>query len=373
MGLFYKFRSVLKRGNSNGKPPKKYLDLLQKEPKNANVHLRLAEIYQKKGEKKKALSEYLLAADIFTEKQSYDHALAIYKQLHRQDPTLDQVYLKIADIYRERGFLADAVAQYRILAQYYQRSGRKEEASEIMRLMAEMEPPMTTLKDSFNLALPLLQKKEGVRKSEEGAQEGFFDLGAELRIDKPVQLKPFQEISTSEKVYGVKEILKALEEIGGPGMVYPHFNFSIGIAYRELGYCDEAIEQFGIAVEKEQKPFEALSMLGFCYKEKGMREESQQSFERALGITGTDREKILSVKYILGLLYEEKGEIEDALEILEEIATVDKGSWNAQDEVVELTSEFRPPLEIIQEVNQAPGGELMGLMGRNGFKPVRST
>jgi tetratricopeptide (TPR) repeat protein len=74
-----------------------------------------------------AAIEYLLAADIFTEKQSYDHAIAIYKQLYRQDPTLDRVYLKIANIYREKGFLADAAAQYRILAKYYESSGMKEE------------------------------------------------------------------------------------------------------------------------------------------------------------------------------------------------------------------------------------------------------
>jgi tetratricopeptide (TPR) repeat protein len=70
----------------------------------------------------------------------------------------------------------------------------------------------------------------------------------------------------------------------------------MGVAYRDLGYCDEAIEQFEIAVKKRQKPFEALSMLGFCYKEKGMWEESQQSFESALGIAGTAQEKILNVR-----------------------------------------------------------------------------
>jgi tetratricopeptide (TPR) repeat protein len=326
-----KIRHLLKTGNSNGSSPKKYLDLVQKDPHNANAHLKLAEIYQKKGEKKKALSEYLLAADIFTEKQSYDHAIAIYKQLYRQDPTLDQVYLKIADIYRERGFLADATAQYRILAQYYESSGMKDEASEIMKLISEMEPPMTASNNSLNTVLALPKKEEGDRKLEEGASSGFFDLGAELRIDKPVQLKPSQEVSTSERVYGAKEIFKELEEIGGPGRVDPHFNYTMGVAYRKLGYCDEAIEQFEIAVKERQKPFEALSMLGFCYKEKGMWDESQRSFESALGIAGTAQEKILNVKYILGLLYQEKGQTEDALKLLQEIATMDKGFQAGQD------------------------------------------
>ena len=331
MGPLDKIRHLLKMGNSNGKPQKRYLDLVQKEPDNANAHMKLAEIYQKKGEKQKAISEYLLAADIFTEKQSYDQAIALYKQLYRQDPSLDQVYLKIADIYRERGFLADAVAQYRILAQYYESSGMKDEASEIMKLMAEMEPQETVLNESSNNPIPLREGEEGDRRLAEGTSKGFFDLGAELRIDKPVQLKPFQEVSTSERVHGVKEIFKELKAIGGPGMVDPHFNYTMGVAYRELGFCDEAIEQFEIAVQKRQKPFEALSMLGFCYKEKGMWDESQQSFEKASRIAGIAQEKILNVKYILGLLYQEKGRIEDALKLLQEIAVVDKGFQAAQE------------------------------------------
>ena len=332
MAFIDKIRHLLKTGNSNGSSPKKYLDLVQKEPRNANAHLKLAEIYQKKGEKQKALSEYLLAADIFTEKQSYDHAIAIYKQLYRQDPTLDQVYLKIADIYRERGFLADATAQYRILAQYYESSGMKDEASEIMKLMAEIEAPKISLKDSFNNLIPPPKGEEGKpRLVDKGTPGTFFDLGAELRIDKPVELRPFQEVSTSERVYGPKEIFKELKEIGGPGRVDPYFNYTMGVAYRELGFCDEAIEQFQIAVKERQKPFDALSMLGFCYKEKGMWDESQQSFESALGIVGTEPGKILNVKYILGLLYQEKGQTEDALKLLQEIATVDKVFQPGQD------------------------------------------
>ena len=330
MALIDKIRHLLKTGNPNGSSPRKYLDLVQKEPDNANAHLKLAEIYQKKGEKQKALSEYLLAADIFAEKQSYDHAIAIYKQLYRQDPTLDQVYLKIADIYRERGFLADAVAQYRILAQYYESLGMKDEASEIMKLMAEMEPRETALKESSNNPIPLREGEEADRRLAEGTSEGFFDLGAELKIDKPVQLKPFQEVSTSERVYGVKEIFKELQEIGGPSVVDPHFNYTMGVAYRELGFSDEAIEQFEIAVRKMQKPFDALSMLGFCYKEKGMWDESQQSFEKALRIDGTAQGKILNIKYILGLLYQEQGRIEEAQKLLQEIAAVDKGFQAAQ-------------------------------------------
>ena len=91
-------------------------------------------------------------------------------------------------------------------------------------------------------------------------------------------------------------------------------------------------------------------MLGFCYNEKGMWDESKQSFEEALRIEGIPKEKMLNFKYILGLLYEEKGRTEEALKLLQEIAVVDEGFRKAQDEIVKLTGKFRVPGEIIQEV-----------------------
>src|SRR4030042_2797164 len=67
-------------------------------PGNARAHLKLAEIYQKKGEKRKAIAEYLLAAEIFAKNNQYVEAMAIYKQVPKQAPSLDHVYLKIADL-----------------------------------------------------------------------------------------------------------------------------------------------------------------------------------------------------------------------------------------------------------------------------------
>jgi tetratricopeptide (TPR) repeat protein len=329
MGLIGRFRHLLIKGNSPGESEEKYLVLVAKEPENAGAHMKLAEIYQKKREKQKAIAEYLLAAGILAKSKSYDRAIAVYKKIYRQDPSLEQVHLKMADIYREMGFFADAFAQYRILAQHYESSGMKDKVSEITKLIAEMEPLKIDSEVSFDNVTPP-KEEEGAPRLEKATAKGFFDLGAELRIDKPVQMGAFQEVSTSERVYGVKEILKELEEIGGPSIVDPHFNYTMGVAYRELGLSDEAIEQFKIAVKKRQKLFDALSMLGFCYKEKDMSDESQRSFEKALRVDGTTQEKKINVKYILGFLYEEQGRIEDALKLLQEIAAAGKGFEEAQ-------------------------------------------
>ena len=339
MSLMEKLGDLLKKGKSRPDPKEiDFRDLAQQEPENANAHLKLAEVYQKKGKKQKAVTEYLLAADLFAKDQFYGRALGIYKQLCRRDPSLDQVYGKMADIYREKGFLADAFHQYRILARHYEDSGEKEKALDILKIMGEIDLQKSDRKvGNDHRGIPLGRSGESSRLKE-AVPEGGFDLGAALITAEPLEVGISRNVSVLEKGIGVEEIFKELKDLGGPSAADPHFNYNMGVAYRELGFFDEAMEQFEVAVEKGQKPFEGLSMLGFCYWEKGRWNDAQQSFEKALATEKIPQEKTLSAKYILSLLYQERGQIEDALRLLHEIAIMDKGFLQAPEEIVELVS-----------------------------------
>jgi tetratricopeptide (TPR) repeat protein len=339
MALFDKFTLFRKRG----KPPdtnskEKYLDLTEQDPENDKAHLKLAEIYEKKGEKEKAISEYLLAADIFAKKKLYAGSMAIYKKLVKQDPSADHVYLKIADLYRKMGFLGDARVQYRVLAEHYESLGMKDKASEVMKLMAQIDPRKAASKGRSlkSVAQPPKGGKGGPRSGEVNL-EHFFDLRTELKADEPLEMRVSQEVSTLEKLYGIKDIFKELKEISGPSAVDPYFNCDLGLAYAKAGFFDDAIGQLQVAITGGQKPFEAASMLGFCYKKKGMLEEACQSFEKALQVEGIPREKTMNVKYELGLLYKELGRREEGLNLLREVATFDQEVRYAKEEAVKLT------------------------------------
>ena len=336
MALFDRFTLFRKRG----KPPdtyskEKYLDLTEQDPENDKAHLKLAEIYEKKGEKEKAVSEYLLAADIFAKKKFYAGSMAIYKRLVKQDPSADHVYLKIADLYRKMGFMGDALVQYRALAEHYESLGMKDKAAEVMKLMAQMDPRRAASKERGFKNEPR-SPKEGERGPGLGevASERFFDLRSELKAAEPLELKAPQEVLTLERLYGISDIFKELKESSGPSAVDPYFNYDLGAAYAKAGFLDDAIEQLEAAVTAGQKPFKTASMLGFCYKKKGMLEESRQSFEKALQIEGMAREEIMNVKYELGLLYKELGRKEEGLKLLREVANAEQDVRYGKDEAV---------------------------------------
>ena len=336
MGLIERFGEILrsgrsKEGKAQERAQEKYLDLVQKEPENAKAHLKLAEIYQKSGDKQKAVEQYLLAADTFAKNNFYARAMAIYKQIPKQDPSLDHVYLKIADIYKKMGFLGDALAQYRLLIQYYDRMGMKEKALEVMGLMAEVDH-RKSLAAAKGLKSGLqIPKEEGtafaditLKKSPAGDKKAFFDLGAELETDGPVEIGGPMNISTSDEISNAGDIFRELKETGGPSIVDPHFNYSMGVACREMGFLEDAIEQFQIALDQGQNPFESASMLAFCFREKGMMDEARETLQRALRIPGISQEKRLNVKYELGLLYKAQGQTDEAFKILREISEVDQ-------------------------------------------------
>ena len=329
----------------------KCLELIEKDPQNEKGHLKLAEIYEKKGEKEKAISEYLLAADIFTKKRFFAGAMAIYKKLAKQDPSADQVYLKMAEVYRKMGFVGDALVQYRALAEHYESLGMKDKAAEMMKLMAQMHPPKVAPKGrDCKSATQSPQGEEGSPRLREVDSEPFFDLRRELKTAQPLEINASQEVPTLEKLYGIKDIFKELKDISGPSAVDPHFNYDLGAAYAKAGFLDEAVEQLQAAIAGGQKPFEASRILGFCYKKKGMLEESRQSFEKALQVQGIPREEAMNVKYELGLLYKELGRKEEGLRLLREVAMADREVRYSKDGNVKPTGPTVRPEEDHKEV-----------------------
>ena len=159
---------------------------------------------------------------------------------------------------------------------------------------------------------------------------------------EPPPTGSLKEISTMEKIYGFEEIFKELKETSGPSAVDPNFNYNLGVASREMGFLDDAIEQFQTALEKRQNPFDTANMLGLCYKEKGQWDEAARAFEKAMHMGGVSKEKILEVKYELGMVYKKQGKTEEALALLREISAGDKKYRIPNDEIAEFGKRARP-------------------------------
>jgi tetratricopeptide (TPR) repeat protein len=89
-------------------------------------------------------------------------------------------------------------------------------------------------------------------------------------------------------------------------------HYELGVAYRNMGLRDEAIEEFRLVGRGTTWFVEASLMLAACLKEQGQNRPALASLEEALADGSGNEDKVQSVRYELGLLYEAEGLFEQA-------------------------------------------------------------
>lgn len=99
--------------------------------------------------------------------------------------------------------------------------------------------------------------------------------------------------------------------------------YNLGIAYKEMGLLDEAINEFLISVKSEDKAFESSVLLGNCFAEKGFYEQAILWFNRALEIKGKKTEDYIAVKYELASIHEKIQNWSEAFRLYNEIQKSD--------------------------------------------------
>ncbi len=283
--------------------PEPYLKLSAENPESAAPHVKLGEIYGRRGQAKEAIKQYLHASDILLREGSLPQAMAVFKQVLSLNPNFIEANLKMGEIYAKMGMLDEAISQYRIVGRYYARFGRGEKVPEITNLLRELEsrmrsqekepeprndslkipgarPETLSLSASRMASLVVTKKGETPPEPKEQGREGFFDLGAELARNKAVEWHGVKEVPT-DRFSGFDEIVNELRGAEIPRGVYPDFHYHMGMACREMGFNDEAIEQLQIAVQNDQKPVESARLLSRCFREKGWFHEAQKYFEKA--------------------------------------------------------------------------------------------
>jgi len=276
LGIFNQiWRLFIKEKIKEKKNLELYLDLANRNPKDAKHQLKLAEIYHKNGEEKKALSELLLAAENLCNTGHYRKGLAIYKTILKKQPYRNDLRLKIATIYKEMGFSKEAFSQYYRLYKYFIFMGLKYKASEILNFMAELNPQKFTIDEARSLRSGELEKglksqKENANVSNTNLQqlgqkgmEPFFDLAREMESGGAVNLDGPKSVRMDED-FGSEDIIKEIIKDVDVEKIYPNINYQMGFAYKELGSIDEALGQFRIALEKNQKPIESAKLMDFC-------------------------------------------------------------------------------------------------------------
>ncbi len=100
-------------------------------------------------------------------------------------------------------------------------------------------------------------------------------------------------------------------------------HFDLGIAYREMGLFDEAIQELELAIEAREAICSARMLIGLCHRDAGNPQAALASFAEGLASLARTRDETLALYYEVASLHLNLEQIPEACVALEEILAID--------------------------------------------------
>ncbi|HOO37583.1 MAG TPA: tetratricopeptide repeat protein [Deltaproteobacteria bacterium] len=313
---------------------------LEKRPDDPVLLKKLGDLYLKANKHENAADIYVRLGDTYNDKGFYPKAIALYKQAIKINPGWEKPHEKLAELYQVQGFSREAATQYVNLSDILEKRGESEDATMFMQKAAELDASHKTVNkkaQSFDVRetgmmdpLPKTSSQPAVKETD------FYDLTDEL--DK--EIEDLHIDASAENLVddtGVDSIFKAIEETASEeGKDDPLFLYNMGLAYRETGLLDEAIESFKKVISSGEKLFDAHIMLGITYREKGQFEESLKSLRQGASLEEASNNMKVGILYEIAQTYKAVGDNQSALSIFRDIQKEQKDFKDVEIEIVRL-------------------------------------
>ena len=183
-------------------------------------------------------------------------------------------------------------------------------------------------------------------KSEDSGGGDLFDLGAELQdeihdLEEDLSKKPSADdedyLSPAEVIM---EFKKGVSRTVAKDDYQTHYN--LGIAYKEMGLLNEAIQEFDIAAGDAKRAVDCGSMIGLCLIGKKDFEAAIDVYRKALGLTKPTSEEALGLSYELAEAYIGHGNLAEAYKLFARVRDVDPSFRDAQRRARELEADLGP-------------------------------
>jgi len=147
------FKHLVKKKAKEGTQLETYKGILEKNPNNVNIRLKIGDLYAKMGDKKTAIQEYTTAAVQYARDGYLVKAIAVNKIIVRLDPSRQEALDRLSDLYFQRGITADP------LVQNYRESKQQQESQEEQAELPVIEPEETEF--AIDEGMPITLTEEG--------------------------------------------------------------------------------------------------------------------------------------------------------------------------------------------------------------------
>ena len=273
----------------------------------------------------KTLEQIFKEIDILVSYELYPDAIRLLEPLKEKYPTNPEVQARLQTIYKfqagnqQAQAAADSFEEDLSEADFYAQQGLFEEAIEIYEKLLSSDPGNRAIKTK----LEALKSGEFVPSEFEESTDDEISLELELE-EEPVVPK---NVDTSvQSIF--KQFKENIEKEVGEDDYETHYD--LGIAYREMGMIDDAIEEFRYLGNDTEKIKKSSYMIAMCYKDKGLYDNAIAEYKKVLGVITKADDSYLEVQYTVAEILEKQKTLMQAKAIYEEIASINPSFKNVQ-------------------------------------------
>jgi tetratricopeptide (TPR) repeat protein len=182
-----------------------YERLVQADPKDARMLLKLGDLYTRQGANKDAGATYRKVAEQYAEQGFFLKAVAVCKQILKLDPTQLDVWERLAEMYEMLSLVSDAIATYEQVAEAQTRANNPRKAVRALQKLAELDAENVAARIRYAEALSKLNKpdeaavafREGAELlKKQGRFEDYVKVGERLLFHQPDNYEFARELAS---------------------------------------------------------------------------------------------------------------------------------------------------------------------------------
>ena len=344
--------------------------LLSREPGNPEICQLLARMHLLQGNLVVALGEYRFLAGAALRAQDYGMAESLIADYLKVEPASVPMLELLGELYQEKGDAATAAQHYgravelllehpepgmpTLPAELFEKVQALAPGSAIARKLApafdpnagsDSEPePVAAIVEMVQAPSPEPEPAPAVMAAEPVVEAPFRLVDplappVDARVARPPVVEPVAEpvvaqvapppVIPAAPVVETAAIVEAIPPQAPPPVAEParpvvepvdaETRYALGMAYKDMGLCEEAKEEFLLSMKDSGFFVDSCLMMALCCKEQGRPDQAIQLLEKLISDSRCRGGNAQLVRYELALLYEATGARDRALSMYQSI------------------------------------------------------
>ena len=255
---------------------------IEEGPDEPRLWVRLGEVQEMAGRRVPATEAYQRAAQLFSERNSYLQAVAVYKRkLLPLAPEMLSAHVRLAELYHYLGLLDDALEQYLLVAKFYEQRQRRPEAVRILRRVLDLKP------ESIPARLRLAELCRADKQEDEAAEQ--FGRVCDLLL---ASRKHQDYLKVAERLVFLRpndlrrtrELIGVLLEQGNPKRALHHLQRGLQMAPEDLELLELLARTF-LDLGQTNKTVQVLEELTRLHDKRGNGTKVEELRRRVRDLT----------------------------------------------------------------------------------------